>query len=82
MMRATIPVTTTAPHLILSERELETMKLHGAGLRVSQIAKHMSLSKKTVAVYLERACQKLGVSSNYKLRCVAAILYAQLEQTG
>lgn len=51
------------PHELLSNREYQTMCLIAAGRTVSEIAKQLSLSVKTVSVYRSRLLQKLGVTS-------------------
>jgi DNA-binding NarL/FixJ family response regulator len=57
------------PHLheSLSQREMDTLKLIGEGQRLSDIARQMMISPKTVSVYRSRILEKLKLSSNGEL---------------
>jgi two-component system invasion response regulator UvrY len=60
-------VDTTAerlPHERLSNREFQVFKLIAAGKRVSEIARDLSLSIKTVSTFRHRILEKLGMSHN------------------
>ena len=54
-------------HDVLSERELEVLRLIGSGIAVSQIAERMSLSVKTVSTYRRRVLDKMGMQNNAQL---------------
>jgi DNA-binding NarL/FixJ family response regulator len=58
-------------HDSLSQREMDTLKLIGTGKRLTDIARQMMISPKTVSVYRSRILEKLKLSSNGEL-----ILYA------
>lgn len=58
-------------HDHLSQREMDTLKLIGTGKRLTDIARQMMISPKTVSVYRSRILEKLKLSSNGEL-----ILYA------
>ena len=61
----------SALHESLSERELETLKLIASGRRLSDIARELMISPKTVSVYRRRVLDKLNLDNNGQL-----ILYA------
>jgi DNA-binding NarL/FixJ family response regulator len=61
------PDTATAPHEQLSDREFEVLRLLGAGSSVSDIARRLSLSPKTVSTYRTRILAKLRVKSTAEL---------------
>jgi DNA-binding NarL/FixJ family response regulator len=46
---------------------MDTLKLIGEGQRLSDIAKQMMISPKTVSVYRSRILEKLKLSSNGEL---------------
>ena len=52
------------PHQSLSDRELEVMKLIGAGKSVSEIAEMLLLSVTTVSTYRARILSKLQLKNN------------------
>ncbi|MBN3729423.1 response regulator transcription factor [Burkholderia sp. Tr-20390] len=55
------------PHYELSNREYETLCLFGAGKRLSDIARAMSISVKTVSTYRARLLEKLKMSTTAEL---------------
>lgn len=57
----------TAPHDLLSNRELQVLRLIAVGRSIKEIASELSLSDKTVSTYRVRIADKLGVSSNVEL---------------
>jgi DNA-binding NarL/FixJ family response regulator len=57
----------TAPHDLLSNRELQVLRLIAVGRSIKEIASELSLSDKTVSTYRVRIAEKLGVSSNVEL---------------
>ena len=54
-------------HAVLSDRELEVLRLIGLGLAVSQIADRMALSVKTVSTYRRRVLDKMALGNNAQL---------------
>ena len=52
------------PHLKLSDREFEVMKLSAKGLRAKEIGAILNISEKTVTTYRTRVLNKLGLKSN------------------
>jgi len=59
--------TDTPPHLLLSDREFQTLRMMASGKTLSQIGQALSLSPKTVSVYRARLLEKLGMHSNAEL---------------
>jgi len=55
---------TGEPHRILSDREFEVFKKLAEGKTVTQIAKELFLSVKTVSTYRTRVIEKTGLASN------------------
>jgi DNA-binding NarL/FixJ family response regulator len=55
------------PHQILSERELEVLRLIGAGRSLKEIAALLSLSVKSVGTYRARVLEKMNMSTNADL---------------
>lgn len=55
------------PHLRLSDREFQVLKLIAKGMRTKEIANYLKISEKTVTTYRMRVLQKLGLSSNSDL---------------
>jgi two-component system invasion response regulator UvrY len=49
---------------LLSEREFQVMRLLAAGRTVSEVAKEMALSVKTVSTYRARALEKMNMHTN------------------
>jgi DNA-binding NarL/FixJ family response regulator len=60
------------PHEALSDRELQVLRLLGAGLGTAEIAAQLSLSMKTVGTYRERLKVKLGADNALQLEQRAA----------
>ena len=56
-----------APHERLSDREFEIMRLIGSGKTVSEIAKLISRSVKTVSTYRARILEKMGMRTNAEI---------------
>lgn len=54
-------------HAVLSDRELDVLRLIGSGLAVGQIAEQMALSVKTVSTYRRRVLDKMGLVNNAQL---------------
>jgi len=55
------------PHDVLSDREYQTLRLLGSGQTVSEIAKALNISVKSVSTYRARVLEKLGMRSNAEL---------------
>ncbi len=56
-----------APHERLSDREFEIMRLIGSGKTVSEIARLISRSVKTVSTYRARILEKMGMRTNAEI---------------
>lgn len=54
-------------HESLSDRELQVLMMIGAGETVSEIAKHLNVSVKTVSTYRARILEKMGMENNAQL---------------
>jgi two-component system invasion response regulator UvrY len=67
MAEALAGETPTAPHELLSPRELQVLRLIAAGKTVKEIAAELALSEKTIGTYRTRISQKMGLSSNVEL---------------
>src|SRR5262245_51506107 len=59
--------TAAVPHELLSNRELQVLRLVAAGKTLKEIADELSLSEKTIGTYRTRISQKLGLSTNVEL---------------
>jgi DNA-binding NarL/FixJ family response regulator len=57
----------SAPHERLSDREFEIMRLIGSGKTVSEIARLISRSVKTVSTYRARILEKMGMRTNAEI---------------
>jgi DNA-binding NarL/FixJ family response regulator len=57
----------STPHDSLSDREYQVLRLLGSGQTVSDIARELSLSVKTVSTYRMRVLEKLGMRTNAEL---------------
>jgi two-component system invasion response regulator UvrY len=55
------------PHEILSDREFEVMRMIASGKTVTEIAKLLSLSDKTISTYRARILDKMGMKTNAEL---------------
>ena len=56
-----------APHETLSDREYQVLRLLGSGKTISDIARDLGLSVKTVSTYRARVLDKLGMRTNAEL---------------
>lgn len=56
-----------APHLALSNREFEVLRMIASGKTVSEIAQKISLSVKTISTYRARILEKMGMKTNAEL---------------
>jgi DNA-binding NarL/FixJ family response regulator len=56
-----------APHESLSDREYQVLRLLGSGRTVSDIARALGLSVKTISTYRTRVLEKLGMRTNAEL---------------
>ena len=59
--------TPAAPHEMLSNRELQVLRMVALGKTLKEIAAELVLSEKTIATYRSRVSQKLGLSTNVEL---------------
>jgi DNA-binding NarL/FixJ family response regulator len=55
------------PHELLSDRELDVLKLIAGGKTVSEIATDLSLSVNTISTYRSRVLEKMNLKSNSEL---------------
>jgi len=55
--------TSQEPHLMLSDREFEVLRLIATGRGITQIADDLNLSVKTISTYKSRIVEKTGLSS-------------------
>lgn len=58
------PPSDLPPHLALTVRETEILKLIGAGLQVKQVAGALGISVSSVNTYRSRIFRKMGLASN------------------
>jgi len=56
-----------APHELLSNRELQVLRLIAAGRTIKDIAAELALSEKTVATYRTRISEKMRLGTNVEL---------------
>lgn len=59
--------TAAAPHTLLSDREFQVFRLIAAGKSVSEIAKQLSLSVKTISTHKTRIMRKMGLANQTEL---------------
>ena len=55
------------PQELLSDREFQVLRLIASGKIVSEIAKELSLSVKTISTYRSRILEKMGLRNNAEL---------------
>jgi two-component system invasion response regulator UvrY len=55
------------PHELLSDRELDVMKMIASGKTVSEIANELSLSVNTISTYRARVLEKMNLKTNSEL---------------
>jgi DNA-binding NarL/FixJ family response regulator len=58
-------------HELISDRELQVLKLIASGKTVSEIAQHLSLSVPTVSTYRARLLEKMNLKNNAELALYA-----------
>lgn len=56
-----------APHTLLSDREYQVFRLIAAGASVSEIARQLNLSVKTISTHKTRLMQKMGLANQAEL---------------
>ena len=56
-----------APQELLSDREFQVLRLIASGKIVSEIARELSLSVKTISTYRSRILEKMGLRNNAEL---------------
>ena len=59
--------TKQAPHSTLSNREFEVLLMIASGKTVSQVARELSFSVKTISTYRARILAKMGMKTNAQL---------------
>ena len=64
---AELPVGSPLPHEALSDREYQVLRMLGSGQPVSDIARDLGLSVKTISTYRTRVLDKLGMRGNAEL---------------
>lgn len=57
----------TTPHDTLSDREYQVLRLLGSGRTISDIARDLGLSVKTISTYRARLLEKAGMKTNAEL---------------
>ena len=57
----------TTPHEALSDREYQVLRMVGSGHTVSDIARDLGLSVKTISTYRTRVLEKLGMRTNAEM---------------
>ena len=62
----------TYPHEMLSNRELQVLRMVALGKPLKQIADELALSEKTIGTYRTRIGRKLGLSTNVEIARYAA----------
>jgi two-component system invasion response regulator UvrY len=62
-----------APHDLLSNRELQVLRLVALGKSIKEIAAELTLSEKTVGTYRTRISQKMNLSTNVELARYATL---------
>ncbi len=66
LVRRSVNLNTT-PHETLSDREYQVLRMLGSGRTISDIARDLGLSVKTISTYRGRVLDKLGMKSNAEL---------------
>lgn len=56
-----------APHNLLTDREFEVFRMIGAGMTVSEIARDLSLSVKTISTHRTRILMKMNLKNNAEI---------------
>lgn len=72
---------TGAPHTLLSDREFQVLRLIVSGKSVSEIARQLSLSVKTISTHKTRIMQKMRLSNQAEL-IRYAIEHKLLDESG
>jgi two-component system invasion response regulator UvrY len=67
MVRHWATRTAVTTHEMLSDREYQVLRMLGTGQTISDIARDLGLSVKTVSTYRERVLEKLGLETNAEL---------------
>jgi DNA-binding NarL/FixJ family response regulator len=61
------PLDEHPPHVALSNREFDVLKLCAAGMPLTEIGRRLRLSAKTISTYKTRVMEKLGLENNADL---------------
>lgn len=75
------PRAEAAPHTLLSDREFQVLQMIAGGKTVSEIAKRLSLSVKTVSTHKTRILHKMGLANQAEL-IRYALEHKLLDETG
>lgn len=67
LARAVGPTGSAKDHELLSDRELQVLRLIGEGLAVGDIARELHLSPKTISTYRSRLMEKMGLESTAEI---------------
>jgi DNA-binding NarL/FixJ family response regulator len=59
--------TAAQPHMQLSDRELQVLRMIAGGQSISDIAHELSLSPKTISTHKTRILEKLGMHNQAEL---------------
>lgn len=62
-----VPHANAAPHTLLSDREFQVFQMIARGVSVSEIARELSLSVKTVSTHKTRILEKMGLANQAEL---------------
>ena len=65
--RRPFPLSQKAPQEKLSDREFQVLRLIASGKMVTDIARELSLSVKTISTYRSRILEKMGMKNNAEL---------------
>jgi two-component system, NarL family, invasion response regulator UvrY len=66
-LAASLSINHKAPQEKLSDREFQVLRLIASGKMVSDIARELSLSVKTISTYRSRVLEKMGMKNNAEL---------------
>jgi DNA-binding NarL/FixJ family response regulator len=61
------PLQSGQPHEVLSNRELQVLRLIASGKTLKEIAAELALSEKTISTYRIRIAEKMHISTNVEL---------------
>ena len=67
LVHESAPRAGAAPHTLLSDREFQVFQLIAAGTSITEIARQLSLSVKTVSTHKTRIMEKMGLANQAEL---------------